>query len=176
MTFKARSASAVVSQTAGRPPQTGGPIAEMRSRIRRPSRGGKPPCPLAILRESSLSDARTQPIDRSMLAPPSETLIEFVRQRAATKAGWREMRRTKRYAAVLEVVVVPLNESYQPSGRPFLAVTRDVSSGGLCLLHTRPAPTPLLFIEIERPDETPLDVVLNVRRNRRVGPFFEIAG
>jgi hypothetical protein len=111
-----------------------------------------------------------------MLPPPSEALIEYVRQQAATKAGWREMRRSKRYAAVLEVVVLPLNDSFRPSGRPFLAVTRDVSSGGLCLLHTRPAPTSVLFIEIERPNETPLDVVLNVRRNRRVGPFFEIAG
>jgi hypothetical protein len=33
-----------------------------------------------------------------------------------------------------------------------------------------------LFVEIERPNEAALDVVLNVRRNRRVGPFFEMAG
>jgi len=111
-----------------------------------------------------------------MLPPPSEALIEYVRQRAATKAGWRETRRSKRYAAMLEVVVVPLNEHCRPSGLPFLAVTRDVSINGLCLLHTRPSPTSALFIEIERPDETALDVVLNVRRNRRVGPLFEIAG
>jgi hypothetical protein len=111
-----------------------------------------------------------------MLPSPSEALIEYVRQRAATKAGWRETRRSKRYAAMLEVVVVPLNEHYGPSGLPFLAVTRDVSTDGLCLLHTLPTPTSALFIEIERPNETALDVVLNVRRNRRVGPFFEIAG
>ena len=61
-------------------------------------------------------------------------------------------------------------------GLPFLAVTRDVSTGGLCMLHTRPAPASKLFVEIERPNDTPLDVVLNVRRNRRVGLFFEIAG
>jgi PilZ domain len=110
--------------------------------------------------------------------PPrlAEALIEFVRQRAATKAGWKEMRRSKRYAVALEVVVQPLNESHRPSGRPFLAVTRDVSTGGLCLMHTRPAPTSLLFIEIDRPDDAPLDFVLNVLRNRSIGPFFEIAG
>ncbi len=43
------------------------------------------------------------------------------------------------------------------------------------MLHTRPAPSSLLFIEIER-NVPPLDVVLNVRRNRRLGQFFEIAG
>jgi hypothetical protein len=123
-----------------------------------------------------VSDTLPEPVDRSMLPSASEALIEYVTQRAATKAGWRETRRSKRYAAMLEVVVVALNEHYRPSGLPFLAVTRDVSIDGLCLLHTRPTPTSALFIEIERPNETALDVVLNVRRNRRVGPFFEIAG
>jgi hypothetical protein len=123
-----------------------------------------------------VNDTLPEPVDRSMPPTASEALIEYVRQRAATKAGWRETRRSKRYAAMLEVVFVPLNEHYRPSGLPFLAVTRDVSIDGLCLLHARPSPTSALFIEIERPDETALDVVLNVRRNRRVGPFFEIAG
>jgi hypothetical protein len=123
-----------------------------------------------------VNDTLPEPVDRSMPPIASEALIEYVRERAATKAGWRETRRSKRYAAMLEVVVVPLNEHYRPSGLPFLAVTRDVSIDGLCLLHARPSPTSALFIEIERPDETALDVVLNVRRNRRVGPFFEIAG
>jgi PilZ domain len=123
-----------------------------------------------------VSDIQGPPIDGTILPPPSAALIEFVKQRAATKAGWREMRRTKRIAVQLEVVVQPLNESNRPSGRPFPAVTRDVSTGGLCLMHTRPAPTAALFVEIQRPDETPLYVVLKVLRNRPVGPFYEIAG
>ncbi len=123
-----------------------------------------------------MSDTRTLPIDRSMLPPPSAELLKFVRERAAPQAGRTELRRSKRYAAVLEVVVVPLNEHYRPNGLPFIAITRDVSTGGLCMLHTRPAPSPLLFIEIERPNVAPLEVVLTVRRNRRVGQFFEIAG
>jgi hypothetical protein len=123
-----------------------------------------------------LSDARTLPIDRSLLAPPSAALMKFVRERAVRPSGDTEMRRSKRYGAVLEVVVVPLNEHFRPSGLPFLAVTRDVSTSGLCMLHTRPAPSTALFVEIERPNEAALDVVLKVRRNRRVGPFFEFAG
>src|ERR1700722_17475510 len=123
-----------------------------------------------------LPDARALPIDRAMLPPPSAALMKFVRERAVAQAGGTELRRSKRYTAVLEVIVVPLNEHFRPSGLPFLAVTRDVSTGGLCLLHMRPAPAGLLFIEIERPNVPPLEVVLNVRRNRRVGQFFEIAG
>jgi hypothetical protein len=111
-----------------------------------------------------------------MLPQPSAALMKFVRERSVKPTGETELRRSKRYAAVLEVVVLPLNEHYRPSGLPFLAVTRDVSTGGLCMLHTRPAPSTKLFIEIERPNDTALDVVLNVRRNRRVGQFFEIAG
>jgi PilZ domain len=111
-----------------------------------------------------------------MLPQPSAALMKFVRERAVKQTGETELRRSKRYAAVLEVVVLPLNEHYRPSGLPFLALTRDVSTGGLCMLHTRPAPSTRLFIEIERPNDTALDVVLNVRRNRRVGQFFEIAG
>jgi hypothetical protein len=119
------------------------------------------------------SDAADRPFD---VAPPSAELLKFVRERAVPHSGRVELRRSKRYAAVLEVVVVPLNEHYRPCGLPFLAVTRDVSTGGLCMLHTRPAPSSLLFIEIERPNVPSLEVVLNVRRNRRVGQFFEIAG
>lgn len=123
-----------------------------------------------------MKDARALPIDRSMLPPPSAALMKFVRERAVAQAGSTELRRSKRYTAVLEVIVVPLNEHFRPSGLPFLAVTRDVSTGGLCLLHMRPAPSAKLFIHIERPNESALDVVLNVRRNRRVGQFYEIAG
>ena len=123
-----------------------------------------------------LPDARALPIDRAMLPPPSAALMKFVRERAVAQAGGTELRRSKRYTAVLEVIVVPLNEHFRPSGLPFLAVTRDVSTSGLCLLHMRPAPSAKLFIQIERPNESALDVVLNVRRNRRVGQFYEIAG
>ncbi|HET6325622.1 MAG TPA: PilZ domain-containing protein [Planctomycetaceae bacterium] len=123
-----------------------------------------------------LPDARALPIDRAMLPPPSAALMKFVRERAVAQAGGTELRRSKRYTAVLEVIVVPLNEHFRPSGLPFLAVTRDVSTGGLCLLHMRPAPSAKLFIQIERPNDSALDVVLNVRRNRRVGQFYEIAG
>jgi hypothetical protein len=123
-----------------------------------------------------LPDARALPIDRATLPPPSAALMKFVRERAVAQAGGTELRRSKRYTAVLEVIVVPLNEHFRPSGLPFLAVTRDVSTGGLCLLHMRPAPSAKLFIQIERPIESALDVVLNVRRNRRVGQFYEIAG
>ena len=130
----------------------------------------------ALPRDSVLSDARIVPIDRSLLPPPSAALLKYVRERSVPQTGGSDLRRSKRYTAVLEVVVVPLNEHYRPSGLPFLAVTRDVSTGGLCMLHTRPAPASKLFVEIERPNDTPLDVVLNVRRNRRVGLFFEIAG
>jgi hypothetical protein len=111
-----------------------------------------------------------------MLPPPSTALMKYVRERAVGQVGDAEMRRSKRYAAVLEVVVVPLNDHFHPNGMPFLAVTRDFSTSGLCMLHTRPAPSSKLFVEIQRPLSAALDVVLNVRRNRRTGPFFEIAG
>jgi hypothetical protein len=123
-----------------------------------------------------LSGPRTLPIDRSLLVPPSAALMKFVREREVRSPDGKEMRRSKRYGAVLEVVVVPLNDHFRPSGLPFLAVTRDVSTSGLCMLHTRPAPAGKLFVEIERPNDAALDVVVKVRRNRRVAQFFEIAG
>ena len=126
-------------------------------------------------REPIVKDIQT-PTDDTLLAPPSAAIIEFVKERAATKAGWREMRRSKRIPVQLEVAVLPLNESHRPSGRPFLAVTRDVSMDGLCLMHTRPAPIAALLVEIERPNDAPLYVVLNVLRNRPIGPFYESAG
>jgi hypothetical protein len=111
-----------------------------------------------------------------MLPAPCPDLRRFVDQQARDRSSVSERRESIRYTAVLEVIVVPLDENRKSTGKPFLALTRDVSTSGMCLLHTRPAPTPLLFIEITRPPEAPLNIVLQVRRNRRIGQFFEIAG
>jgi hypothetical protein len=111
-----------------------------------------------------------------MLPAPCPDLRKYVDEQASKHASVSERRESVRYVAVLEVVVVPLDETYKSIGKPFLALTRDVSTSGMCLLHTRPAPTPLLFVEIARPPEPPLKVVLQVCRNRRIGQFFEIAG
>jgi hypothetical protein len=111
-----------------------------------------------------------------MLPAPCPDLRKFVDQLARKRTSVSERRESIRYTAVLEVVVVPLDGKRKSIGKPFLALTRDVSTTGMCLFHTRPAPAPLLFIEIERPPEPTLKVVLQVRRNRRIGQFFEIAG
>jgi hypothetical protein len=111
-----------------------------------------------------------------MLPAPCPNLRKFVDEQAHSRTSISERRESTRYTAVLEVVVVPLDAERKSTGKPFLALTRDVSTTGMCLLHTRPAPAPLLFIEITRPPESPLKVVLQVRRNRRIGQFFEIAG
>jgi hypothetical protein len=111
-----------------------------------------------------------------MLAAPCPELRKYVDQQARDKSSVSERRESIRYTAVLEVIVVSLDENRKSNGKPFVALTRDVSTAGMCLLHTRPAPSPLLFIEILRPPEPALKVVLQVRRNRRIGQFFEIAG
>jgi len=115
-------------------------------------------------------------VDRSILPAPCPDLRKYVDEQARLHASVSERRESVRYAAVLEVVVVPLDGGHKSIGKPYLALTRDVSTAGMCLLHTRPAPTPLLFVEITRPPEPPLKVVLQVCRNRRIGQFFEIAG
>jgi hypothetical protein len=111
--------------------------------------------------------------DRLALAEPPAELREIARKETAHHRCGYERRRERRYSLITNVIAVPLDENGCPAGEPFIAISSGMSTSGMRLIHTCPAPSGLLFLEI---DEQPVRLLLTVLRSRPVGPCFEIAG
>lgn len=88
----------------------------------------------------------------------------------------RERRSYPRYVVALPSVVQPLDDERCPQGKPFNAVTRDISIGGISLVHTRPANCRLLGVKLKLPSGKGIHLLVSVRRCRPLGTYYDIAG
>ena len=110
-------------------------------------------------------------------APP-ERVANFIRRviRGEKFYPGAERRNSLRYPITMPVKATPLDDRQQPIGESFLAVTRDISIGGLCMYHLEAVSARFLQLELTSQSDEQLHVVLEVVRCRQTGPFFEIAG
>jgi hypothetical protein len=114
-------------------------------------------------------------IDRvEQLEPPTD-LQEFLAKEVVEDGG-SDRRGPRRYPMVAKVVAIPVSKQMLPIDKPFVAFSRNISAGGIALLHIRPVRSDYLFLEIHVPNRAPARTVVKVLRSRRVGRFFEIAG
>jgi hypothetical protein len=115
-------------------------------------------------------------ITRFRALRPSPELQDFVATIPRKRNEVRNRRRSPRWPLIANVTVVPLDAEFCPIAPPFIACTRNVSTGGICLYHQSRAPSAFLYLEIEAIDAPPTQAVMKVLRQRRVGRFWEIAG
>jgi hypothetical protein len=114
-------------------------------------------------------------IDHSMLRKPPAGLREFLASFPEAKRA-SDRRQAERYSVIADVIVVPLGSDLRPDGRPFVACSRNVSTGGMCLYHAAPVESTLLYVEIAAPSAPAMSALMKVLRQKHVGPYFEIAG
>jgi len=86
-----------------------------------------------------------------------------------------ERRTEKRKPVSLDVIVVPLDADFNPIGEPFLGLTRDISRGGIAMLHTESVTAPYLLLRIETRRHRTLQAVVEVVRSRSYYQFTEIS-
>ena len=115
-------------------------------------------------------------INRFRALQPLPGLREFVAAMPRKKNEVRNRRRYPRWPLVANVTVVPLDAEFRPIGPPFIACTRNISKGGICLYHQCPPPSTLLYLEIEAIDSPPTKAVMKVLRQNHLGQYWEIAG
>jgi hypothetical protein len=99
-------------------------------------------------------------------------------ERISTRVNDEDNRRkTQRVTLLATVVAIPINEADQPCGEPFKAVARNVSEGGMSMLHTRSIRSERLAVRW-KPLAAPgfVTAVLRVYRCNPMGPFYEVAG
>jgi len=90
-----------------------------------------------------------------------------------------EMREFQRHKLTVEVEVHPLNSKFEPVGEGFVAVTQDISTGGLGFIHTRAVNDKLLCISLsEEMWQAHLGqvFVMEVKRCDPVGSLYAVGG
>lgn len=80
-----------------------------------------------------------------------------------------------RRAVLSSVLAEPLDEKLQPAGAPFVALTRNVSRGGIALLYTQPIGA--RYLALRQPGADGRDMrYIEVVRSTLIGYGYEIAG
>lgn len=120
------------------------------------------------------------------LAPPPKAVKDFINRLVIEEGDapteetlrYHEIRKNPRLAIQIAATAVPVDEEFRAIGEPFQLTLRDISQGGVCMLHTRSIPEQ--FLALSWPAETlpyrTLHVVARVTRCCSLSRFYDIGG
>jgi hypothetical protein len=114
--------------------------------------------------------------DRTRLVQPPQAIAALLEQMKAEGQGLGDRRQAARRWMVTHVAAVAVNANYDPVGEPFMAVTRNISTRGLALIHTRTVESGMLVVELLAHAVPAIQLIMRVARCRALGRFYEIAG
>lgn len=119
--------------------------------------------------------------DTSDWVQPPQEIVDYVKRTLARVPNRElfdhsERRAEPRHRVALNVAVMPIDTALKPAGEHFMAVTRDISSRGLCLFSVQPVDNMFLALKLPDVNGQTLQAVMEVLRCRPSGPFFEIGG
>jgi hypothetical protein len=132
-----------------------------------------------VIADMLVHDNPLKLLERDRLLHPPDRIAAFVRRVAGRSYGGPERRVRERHRVPLPVIAIPVTEDCEPLSDPFRTFTRDVSTGGVGLLHTRPVTSSHLALEIGMRDGSGagLQVLVRVLRCRRINDhLFDIGG
>ncbi len=87
----------------------------------------------------------------------------------------RELRRHPRQPLMMSIPAMKLDEDLFPVGEDFTVLSRNLSSSGIALVHTRPLEGKLAVL-IELPEIGHVQLLLRIVRSKQVGPMYEMGG
>lgn len=85
-----------------------------------------------------------------------------------------ERRNSSREAISLPILVQPLSASFQSAGPDFHAVTKDISPGGIGILHDEPVEAKYLQIEICARDGETMSLLVHVEHVTPRGQLYHV--
>jgi hypothetical protein len=116
-------------------------------------------------------------VDWNTISSTRESLEQFVDAVDGDNHDPLEDRRSaSRKPAVIDVIAVPLDAEHKPCGDAFLALTRNISRGGIALVCTQALKSPYLLLRLEMGRSRMLQAVVRVIRSRSFYQFTEISG
>ena len=87
-----------------------------------------------------------------------------------------ERRSWRRYVVAIPTLVFRLDDQDKTCGAPMRAVTRDISVGGISIIHSEPIQDERLKLRLFSPSGKTIQAFVDVRRCQPMGNYFEIAG
>ena len=115
---------------------------------------------------------------RVQLLHSSNSITAFVRDLTSKMeiCSDPERRAATRQAIAIPVKAMPFDGLKRPVKPSFQALTRDISTNGISILCLERTNVEHLLLEFSLPDHDKVQIVMEVRRCRQLGPFWEIAG
>jgi hypothetical protein len=95
-------------------------------------------------------------------AARSRWIEDIVRELSERSNIGPKRRRYTRYPLRVHATATPLDEQFRPSGSPFPVLARDVSAGGIGLVHSRPLDAKYIMLDFTTPDGRQMHVTIEV--------------
>lgn len=114
-------------------------------------------------------------VDWTSIASTRATVDQFVDAVDGGDDLFEDRRSAKRKPAMIDVIAVPLDAQRQPCGDAFLALTRNISHGGIAILCTEATKAPYLLLRLEMARYRCLQAVVRVIRSRSFYQFTEVS-
>jgi DNA-binding response OmpR family regulator len=126
---------------------------------------------------SEAMDAQFQSAHETLAEPP-QAMLNFLERNFEEPGKGGERRKTDRVSLLATVVAMPVNRDFEPCGEPFKAAARDVSQGGISMLHTRAISSEYIALRWQSlaTKNSFIKVVMKLVRCRPMGPFYELGG
>ncbi len=117
-------------------------------------------------------------VDEDLLTEPPAAVNNYMRRQLESLAVGQNQRKEQRMAMLVTVVAAPVDRNFKPSGEPFKVAARDFSESGICLLHSRAVSSEYLALRWRSmiSPKCYIRIVMQVKRCKPVGPFYEVAG
>jgi c-di-GMP-binding flagellar brake protein YcgR len=112
--------------------------------------------------------------NRDELVLPPKAVAEFLRNLDRNEEPTHERRESERQTAVLEVAVVPVDFELRQCGESFLALSKDISSTGMAIIHTRALASGSVVVELLNRDNSTMQLLAYVVRCVPIRRFYEI--
>jgi hypothetical protein len=115
--------------------------------------------------------------EKARAAPAPVELQKFVHQLTdQTAYSGTDKRGRTRYRIAIEVPAIELDDELRPMGEPFIAMSRDISTSGICLVHTQRVTAAQLLIRLDNLNGMRVQVVVEISRRRKLKHFYEMSG
>lgn len=86
----------------------------------------------------------------------------------------REMRAQKRFDLGEPMLLMPLDENFEPIGETVEVVARNISTGGVGVLHTRSITAKFAAVQLSMPNGSELKMIAEVLRSTPTGMFYDV--
>ena len=123
-----------------------------------------------------LRGVRPEPVmfDSTSIKPVDHEMLEFAQRFGARDSRTVEKRSSPRHPVIATLTALEFDDQLRPAGQPFQTISRNLSTGGLCLINDRSIQSDFLVIEFIAGNGVPIQTLAHVRRRRPFGPYHDI--